>query len=248
MQKLLGLVRRCVEDYGMIVPGERVAVGASGGKDSLALLSLLSELRRCIPFTLEAVTVDLGLGMDYAPLSAWCEDQGIAYVCTKTQIGPLVFEQRREKNPCSLCSKMRRGALNEAVRARGISKLALGHHFDDAVETFLLCLLYEGRLSCFQPVTELDRTGIVQIRPLLYLGEKALDHFARENGLPVLENPCPADKHTKRQEVKELIYQLSGIYPALRDRIFGAMQGFPLPGWKRELRMRRPSRGPSGPG
>lgn len=240
LQKLLGLVRRCVEDYEMIAPGERVAVGVSGGKDSLALLTLLAGLRRFYPFALEAVTIDLGLGMDCAPLAAWCERLEIPYTRVETQIGPVIFEGRREKNPCSLCAKMRRGALNEAILDRGIRKLALGHHCDDAVETFLMCLLFEGRLSCFQPVTELDRSGVTQIRPLLYLREQTLTHFAGHMALPVVENPCPADKYTKRQEIKELVRRLTGEYPQLKTRVFGAMQRLPLPGWGPVRHPRRP--------
>lgn len=240
MQKLLGLVRRCVEDYEMITPGERVAVGVSGGKDSLALLALLAGLRRFYPFELEAVTIDLGLGMDCTPLAAWCEKLEIPYTRVETQIGSVVFEGRREKNPCSLCSKMRRGALNEAVLAQGIRKVALGHHCDDAVETFLMSLIFEGRLSCFQPVTQLDRSGVTQIRPLLYLREQTLTNFAVYMELPVVENPCPADKFTKRQEIKELICRLSGEYPQLKDRVFGAMQRLPLSGWEPVRHSRRP--------
>lgn len=239
MQKLLGMVRRCVEDYEMITPGERVAVGVSGGKDSLALLTLLAGLRRFYPFELEAVTVDLGMGMDCAPLADWCEKLEVPYTRVETQIGSVVFEERHEKNPCSLCAKMRRGALNEAVLGRGIRKVALGHHCDDAVETFLMCLLFEGRLSCFQPVTEMDRSGVTQIRPLLYLRERTLDHFATDWELPVVENPCPADKFTKRQEIKELVARLMGEYPQLKDRVFGAMQRSALPGWQPVKRRRR---------
>ncbi len=241
MQKLLGLVRRCVEDYQMIERGERVAVGVSGGKDSLALLTLLAHLRRIYPFALEALTVDLGLpGMDFDPVARFCAALDVPYTCVKTQIAAVIFEGRKEKNPCSLCAKMRRGALNEALLAHGVRKVALGHHYDDAVETFLMCLLFEGRLSCFQPVTLLDRTGVTQIRPLLYLSEKTLGHFAAREGLPVVKSTCPADQNTKRQEVKELVYRLSGTYPAFRARVFGAMQRLPLPGWEVAERRRRP--------
>ncbi len=224
----------------MIAPGERVAVGVSGGKDSLALMVLLAGLRRFYPFELEAVTIDLGLGMDCAPLAACCERLGVPFTRVETQIGPIVFEGRREKNPCSLCSKMRRGALNEAILARGVQKLALGHHCDDAVETFLMSLLFEGRLSCFQPVTQLDRSGVTQIRPLLYLREQTLAHFAERMALPVMKNPCPADKFTKRQEIKELICRFARDYPQLKARVFGAMQRLPLPGWGPVRHRRRP--------
>jgi len=241
MQKLLSMVRRCVEDYQMIERGERVAVGVSGGKDSLALLMLLAHLRRIYPFALEAVTVDLGLpGMDFAPVARFCAALDVPYTCVETQIATVIFESRKEKNPCSLCAKMRRGALSEALLARGLYKVALGHHYDDAVETFLMCLLFEGQLSCFQPVTLLDRTGVTQIRPLLYLSEKTLGHFAARENLPVVESTCPADKNTKRQEIKRLVYRLSGEYPEFRARVFGAMQRLPLPGWEVAERRRRP--------
>ena len=234
MQKLVGLVRRCVQDYSMIVPGDRVAVGISGGKDSLVLLTLLAALRDYDPekFTLDAITIDMGLGMDYTGVEAMCRELGVRYTRIPTEIGPIIFDYRKEKNPCSLCAKMRRGALNQAVRDLGCNKVALGHHYDDAVETFLMSLLFEGRISCFQPVTVLDRSGVTQIRPMLYSREETLAHFAQRQKLPVLENRCPADKHTKRAEVKELIYTLSRTYPALKERIFGAMQRFPLPAWE----------------
>ena len=173
MQKLIGLVRRCVEDYNMIAPGDKIGVGVSGGKDSLALLVFLAELRKYDPtaFYLEAITIDMGLGMDYGPIASLCEKLEVPYTVVKTEIGPIIFDLRKEKNPCSMCAKMRRGALNQAILDRGLNKLALGHHYDDAVETFLMSLLFEGRISCFQPVTNLDRTGIFQIRPMLYLHE-----------------------------------------------------------------------------
>ena len=240
MQKLMGLVRRCAEDYHMISPGDRIAVGVSGGKDSLALLTLLAGLRAYSDFSLEAVTIDMGLGMDYAPIQGFCQALDVPYTVVPTQIGPILFDHRREKNPCSLCAKMRRGALNQAILERGIHKLALGHHYDDAVETFLMSLLYEGRISCFQPVTELDRTGIVQIRPMLYIHEKTLAHFAARMDLPVIANRCPADKTTKREETKQLLFQLSQTYPDLKERIFGAMQRLPLPEWEPQGRYKRP--------
>ncbi len=240
IQKLTGMVRRCVEDYRMIGEGDAVAVGVSGGKDSLALLRLLAELRTYRDFRLEAVTVDMGLGMDYSGIAQMCRGLDVPYTVVKTEIGPVIFDYRKEKNPCSLCAKMRRGALNQAILDRGMNKLALGHHYDDAVETFLMSLLFEGRISCFQPVTNLDRTGIVQIRPMLYIHEKTVDRFARETGLPVVENRCPVDKETKREEVKKLIYSLSQTYPDLKERIFGAMQRYPLPAWEPQGRYKRP--------
>ena len=242
MQKLIGLVRRCVEDYRMIQAGDRIGVGVSGGKDSLALLVFLAELKKYFPepFYLEAITIDMGLGMDYSGIEQLCRDLEIPFTLVRTEIAPIIFDHRKEKNPCSMCAKMRRGALNQTLLEHNLNKLALGHHYDDAVETFLMSLLFEGRISCFQPVTDLDRTGIIQIRPMLYIHEKTVDSFAVRQNLPVLSNRCPVDKTTKRTEVKELIYQLSATYPDLKERIFGAMQRFPLPEWEPKGRYKRP--------
>ena len=242
MQKLIGLVRRCVDDYKMIESGDRIGVGVSGGKDSLALLVFLAELRKynSNPFTLEAITIDMGLGMDYSAIAELCEKLDVPYHLVKTEIGPIIFEHRKEKNPCSMCSKMRRGALNQVMLEQGLNKLALGHHYDDAVETFIMSLLYEGRLSCFQPVTNLDRTGIIQIRPMLYIHERTVDNFVSRQNLPVIENRCPVDKQTKREEIKKLIYDLSQQYPDLKERVFGAMQRLPLPEWGPQGRYNRP--------
>lgn len=242
MQRLIGLVRRCVEDYNMITAGDRIGVGVSGGKDSLALLVFLAELRKynSQPFALEAITIDMGLGMDYMPIKELCDSLEVPYTVVKTEIGPVIFDYRKEKNPCSMCAKMRRGALNQALLERGLNKLALGHHYDDAVETFMMSLLFEGRISCFQPVTYLDRTGITQIRPMLYIHEQTVDNFVSKLSLPVIENRCPVDKQTKREEIKKLVYELSATYPDLKDRIFGAMQRFPLPAWEPEGRYKTP--------
>lgn len=242
MQKLMGLVRRCVDDYDMIQEGDKIAVGISGGKDSLVLLVLLAGLKKYFgkSFQLEAITIDMGLGMDYSGVQALCDQWEVPYTVVKTEIAPIIFDYRKEKNPCSMCSKMRRGALNQAILDKGFNKLALGHHYDDAVETFLMSLIYEGRISCFQPVTKLDRTGVIQIRPMLYLHEKTVDNFAKRMALPVLENRCPVDKHTKREEIKQLIFDLSQTYPDLKERIFGAMQRYPLPEWEPHGRYKRP--------
>lgn len=238
MNKILSYVRRCVEDYDMIQAGDRVAVGVSGGKDSLTLLVALARLREFYPkpFTVEAYTLDMGRvdggeGMDFTGVEALCRELDVPFTLLHSEIRHIIFDLRKEKNPCSMCAKMRRGALHNALKEHGVTKIALGHHFDDAVETFFLSLFYEGRLSCFQPVTYLDRTGITQIRPLLYCGEGMLRNAAERNHLPVVFNPCPADGNTKRQEVKELIKSLDKQYPGLKSRVFGAMQGLPLPAW-----------------
>lgn len=242
MQRLIGLVRRCVEDYNMISAGDKIGVGVSGGKDSLALLVFLAGLRQYNhnPFELEAITVDMGLGMDYSGIEQLCRSLDVPFTLAKTEIGPIIFDYRKEKNPCSMCSKMRRGALNQALLDRGLNKLALGHHYDDAVETFVMSLIYEGRISCFQPVTDLDRTGIIQIRPMLYIHEQTIDNFASREKLPVIENRCPVDKHTKREEIKKLVYDLSAFYPDFKDKVFGAMQRLPLPEWEPQGRYKRP--------
>lgn len=242
MQKLIGLVRRCVQDYRMIEEGDRIGVGVSGGKDSVALLAFLAELRKYNDkaFDIEAITIDMGLGMDYTPIAQLCEQLDVKFNLIKTEIGPIIFEHRKEKNPCSMCAKMRRGALNQAILDRGMNKLALGHHYDDAVETFMMSLIYEGRISCFQPVTDLDRTGIIQIRPMLYIHEKTIDSFVTRNDLPIISNRCPVDKYTKREEIKKLVYDLSATYPDLKERIFGAMQRLPLPEWEPKGRYKRP--------
>lgn len=229
-----GYLRRCADDYGMLKTGDRVAVGLSGGKDSIALLAGLNVLRRYHPsgFELEAVTIDAGFpGMDFSPVAEYCRSIGVAYTLVKTDIREIVFDVRREENPCSLCSKLRRGALCSLLRERGCNKLALGHHFDDAVETFMMSLVFEGRLSCFKPVTYMSRTGITQIRPMLYLGEGTVEGIVRSLGLPVVPTTCPEDKSSKRAEIKALIKTLSADYPDLRDRVFGAMQRLPLDGW-----------------
>ncbi len=234
MQRMMGLMRRCIDDYRMIEPNDKIAVGVSGGKDSLTLLALLAALREYYPqpYDLTAITIDMGLpGMDFAPVEDFCARLGVPYRRVSTQIGPIIFEYRKEKNPCSMCAKMRRGALNQALLEQGFHKVALGHHYDDAVETFLMSLLFEGRLSCFQPVTYLDRSGVTQIRPMLYLTESMMRNFAAEQQLPVVHNVCPSDKHTKRQEIKDLIVTLSAAYPDLKNRVFGAMQRLPLPEW-----------------
>ncbi|MCI8303185.1 MAG: tRNA 2-thiocytidine biosynthesis protein TtcA [Lawsonibacter sp.] len=231
----------------MIQPGDRIAVGVSGGKDSLILLMALAKLKKFypVPFTLEAITLDPGTedlaqGNDFGPVQRLCQDLDVPYTVIPTQIRWVIFNARQEKNPCALCSKMRRGALHMAIQDRGIRKIALGHHYDDAIETFYMSLIFEGRLSCFQPVTYLDRTGITQIRPLLYCGESLIRRTAQRLELPVVRSTCPVDGSTKRQEIKELIYELQGRYPGLKAQTFGAMQRLPLPAWGPVEHRRRP--------
>ena len=218
----------------MIHPGDKICVGVSGGKDSLLLLYGLKLYQKFChtPFELIGVMLDLGISdQDYQPVADFAESIGVPFEILKTDIGDVVFNIRQESHPCALCAKFRRGALNDLMREQGYNKIALGHHYDDAVETFLMSLLFEGRIGCFEPVTYLDRTGVTQIRPMLYIGEKAIAHFAQAQQLPVVRNVCPADKHTKRQEIKELIASLQTQYPDIKTRIFGAMQRYPLSQW-----------------
>ena len=245
LNRILSYTRRCVEDYDMIQAGDRIAVGVSGGKDSLTLLAALAKLAEFYPkpFTVEAFTLDMGHvdggeGMDFAPVAAYCEKLGVPYTLLSSEIHHIIFDLRKEKNPCSMCAKMRRGALHNAIRDRGITKIALGHHFDDAVETMLMSLFIEGRVSCFQPVTYLDRTKVTQIRPLLYVEEREVRGAVKRLGLPVVENPCPANGSTKREEMKDLLRSLDSQFPGVKKKIFGAIQRYPLYGWSTQERQR----------
>lgn len=241
MQHILGLVRRCVEDYNMIEAGETVAVGVSGGKDSLLTLAALARLREFYPkpFEVQAITLETGMpGMSFEPVADYCEKLHVPYIRIAVPVYDIVFQERQEKNPCSLCAKLRRGSLNTALTERGIHKIALGHHYDDAIETLLMNLLFEGRIGCFQPVTYLDRTGITQIRPLLYCREADIRRTVERLRLPVVHNPCPANGSTRRQEVKDLIHQLEGRYPDIKQKLFGSLQRYPLYGWNLEQQER----------
>jgi len=234
LNKLTGTVRRCIEDYKMIDRGETIAIGVSGGKDSLALLCALKSLQEYHPkkIKLHAVTLDMGFKeMDFSGIEKLCKKLKVPYTKKRSDIARIVFDERKEKNPCSLCAKMRRAALCNIVKDLGIKKLALAHHYDDAVETFLLSLLYEGRLHCFQPVTHLDRTDITQIRPMLYVGEKAIIKLAEAQKLPVVHNTCPMNGVSKREEIKNLLKTLGAKHPDIKSKIFGAMKRLPIEGW-----------------
>jgi len=227
----------------MIEDGETVAIGLSGGKDSLALLCALASLRGYYPkkFKLHAVTLSMGLdGMDFSRISELCDDLEVPFTLKQTDIGRVIFEERKEKNPCSLCAKMRRGAIGDMITELGIKKIALAHQYDDAVETFLLSLVFEGRLNCFRPVTYLDRTDITQIRPMLYVSESTVIKLVEKEKLPVVHNTCPMNGYSKREEIKVLLRTLSADYPDLKSKIFGAMQRLPLEGWEPEEYARRP--------
>ncbi len=235
LKHILSYTRRAVSDYEMIAPGDRVAVGVSAGKDSLTLLYALSALRRFypVPFELIAITVDMGFdGMDFTPIADLCRELDVPYHVKKTEIAQIIFNIRKEKNPCSLCAKMRRGVLHSTAKELGCNKIAFGHHFDDVVETFMLNLFHEGRIGCFQPVTYLSRADITLIRPLIYMPEKDVRYFARREALPVVKAPCPADGHTEREEMKKLLDTLDREHKGLRHRIFGAMQRGEVDGFK----------------
>ena len=241
MQHILSLVRRCVEDYKMIDAGDTVAVGVSGGKDSVLTLAALAKLRDFYPkkFDVVAMTIDAGApGMDFGPISRLCGELGVEYHLIPVPIYEIVFEYRKEKNPCSLSAKLRRGALSTEMNRLGLTKIALGHHYDDAVETMVMSLFLEGRIGCFQPVTYLDRSGVTQIRPLLYVQEREVKGAVRRLDLPVVKNPCPANGTTKREETKELLLQLEKQFPQLKKKIFGAIQRYPLYGWSLEEEQR----------
>ncbi len=237
---LLSYTRRAVDDYEMICEGDRIAVGVSAGKDSLALLCALANLRRFYPkkFELVAITVDMGFeGMDLSPVKDFCESLDVEYHIVPTQIYKIIFEVRKESNPCSLCAKMRRGALHTAAKELGCNKVALGHHFDDVVETFMLNLFHEGRIGCFQPVTYLSRIDLHLIRPLIYMPEKDIKYFASRVELPIIESPCPADKNTERENMKQLLHQLERNNKGLRYRIFGAILRGEIDGFRPMGRM-----------
>lgn len=226
LQRLLSYIRRAVDDYHMIEDGDRIAVGVSGGKDSLALLFALSALSRFYPkhFEVTAITVNMGLsGMDFSPIAAFCTTHSIPYICVKTEIAKIIFDIRQETNPCSLCAKMRRGVLHDAAKEAGCNKVALGHHADDVVETFMLNLFFEGRIGTFSPVTYLSRRDLTLIRPLLYAREKDIRTFARRAELPVIVSTCPEDHATERENMKHLLQELDERHHGLRHRIFGAI-------------------------
>lgn len=220
----------------MIQDGDRIAVGVSGGKDSLVLLKGLIELRRFIGIDYDVVAITLdprfgGVEGDYSSVAQMCSEAGVEYRLIPTDIGQIVFDIRKELNPCSLCAKLRRGALHNAAKDAGCNKIALGHHFDDAVETFMMNLLNEGRIGCFSPVTHLARCGLVQIRPMVMAPEKEIIRAARRLDLNVVKSKCPADGHTSRQRTKELLAELEKTNKGVTERIFGAMRRGKIDGW-----------------
>ena len=234
LQQLLSYVRRAIDDYHMIEEGDKIAVGISGGKDSLTLLYALNGLKRFYPkkFEICAITIDLGFdNLNLEKIVEMCEELNVEYKIVKTDIGKIVFKDRKEDNPCSLCAKMRKGALNEAIKEMGCNKVAYAHHKDDVVETMLLSLIFEGRFHTFSPVTYLDRMEVTVIRPLIYVDEADVIGFVHKNNLPVVKSPCPADGYTKREYAGELLKQLNQENPGVKSRMFTAILRSSIKGW-----------------
>ena len=234
MRKIISLIRRAIDDYDMIKEGERIAVGVSGGKDSLTLLCSLKALSKYHPkrFDVIGLTLDGGFkGADYSGVLRMCKELSIEYIVKNTNIKEIVFDIRKETNPCSLCAKMRRGALNDFALENGCKTIALGHHNDDALETFFLSLYYEGRLNCFTPVTYLDRKDVHLIRPMIYVPEKDIRSAAKRHDLPVVHNSCPANGYTQRQYMKDMIRNLAYEHKGIKTRLFTAIQSG-IKGWR----------------
>ena len=235
VQKLYSYVRRALNDYNMIEEGDRIAIGISGGKDSLTLLYALAGIRNFYPvrFDISAITVDLGWeNADYSAIEALCRELDVDYHIEKTDIAKIVFEERKETNPCSLCAKMRKGTINDYMTENGINKIAYAHHKDDVVETMLLSLMYEGHFHTFAPVTHLDRAGVTIIRPLIYTHETDIISFSRKYDLPVMKSPCPADGHTKREYAHNLLKEMTSDNPRVKNRMFSAIENSSISGWK----------------
>ena len=224
MQKLLSKTRQAINDFNMINDNDKIAVGLSGGKDSVTLLHILKNYQKFSPqkFDLIAITLNPG-GVDNSPLHKLCEEIDVPFYEIQTDIAKIVFDIRKEKNPCSLCAKLRRGALNDAAMKLGCNKVALGHHKDDAVETFIMTMFYEGRVNCFSPKSYMEKYNLSIIRPMVYIDEYMIRKHVKDNGYPIIKNPCIADGHTKRQEVKELIKNLQGTFPNLKEKLFSSL-------------------------
>lgn len=234
LQRLMGYARKAIDNYHMIDDGDKIAIGVSGGKDSLTLLYALSGLKKFYPkkFEIEAITVDLGYKeSDFSAVARLCEELDVHYTVVETDIADIIFEQRKESNPCSLCAKLRKGAFNNKAKELACNKEAYAHHFDDVIETMLMSLFYEGRFHCFSPVTYLDRSDITLIRPLIYVDEDDVINFKNAYKLPVVKNPCPVDGYTKREDTKQLISKLNAENPGLRQRLFNAIIEGNVPGW-----------------
>lgn len=238
MRRILSHTRAAIDDYNMINDGDKIAVGISGGKDSLMLLKALCELRRfySAEFQVVAITLDMRFNNqdgDFSEIKKMCDDYGVEYIVKPTDLYEIIFNIRKEPNPCSLCARMRRGILHEAAKEAGCNKIALGHHLDDAAETFLMNLLVESRIGCFAPVTYLSRRDLTMIRPLIYVREREVTAAAERLNLPVVKSGCPANENTKREEIKMLINELSARYGDIPERIIGAMQRGNIDRWNK---------------
>lgn len=234
LQQVMSRVRKAVDDYKMIEEGDKIAIGISGGKDSLTLLYALNGLKRFYPkhFDIVAISVDLGFkNVSFDKIKALCDDLGVEYHVINTDISQIVFDDRKETNPCSLCAKMRKGALNDLAKSLNCNKIAYAHHEDDVVETYIMSLIYEGRMHTFRPVTYLDRMDLTVIRPLVYMKEADVIGFVNKENVPVLKSPCPVDGYTKREYVKNLIKDINNDAPGVKERIFTALQSSDLDGW-----------------
>ena len=234
LQQLLSYTRRAIDDFEMIEDGDKIAIGISGGKDSLTLLQAMHGLMRFYPkkFTIHAITVDLGFqNLNLEKISEMCESLDVPYTILKTEISKIVFDDRKESNPCSLCAKMRKGALNEEIKRLGCNKVAYAHHKDDVVETMLLSMIFEGRFHSFSPRTYLDRMDLTVIRPLIYMDEADIIGYVKKNNLPVVKSPCPADGYTKREYAKELLKQIREENPGAKERMFTSILRGNIAGW-----------------
>ncbi len=236
MQKILGYMRKAIQEFDLIQDGDRIAVGVSGGKDSLVLLRGLFLLKRFIGIEYDIVAITLdprfgGADGDYSAVDEMCREMGIEYKLIRTHIGEIVFDVRQESNPCSLCARMRRGALHDAAKEAGCNKIALGHNYEDVVETFIMNLFNEGRLGCFAPKSYLSRKDITMIRPLVLAPEKDIRSAANRNNLQVVKSKCPADGHTSRETTKQFLAERDKLDKGFSDRIFGAMRRAGLDGW-----------------
>ena len=241
LHRLLSLVRQAINDYRLIDAGDKIAVGVSGGKDSLVLLTALHHLQRFYPtpFTIHAITVNTGFSdFDLSPVQRYCDERSIPYTIVDTDIAKIVFDERHESNPCSLCAKLRKGAFNQKAIELNCNKVAYAHHRDDLINTLLMSMMFEGNIHTFSPKTELDRTGLTLIRPLIYVKEVDVIGFQRKYDLPICKNPCPADKKTTREYVNKLTKQLNRDYPGVKDRIFHGIQSANFDDWP-ELNMNR---------
>ncbi len=236
MQKILGYMRKAIQEFDLIQNGDKIAVGVSGGKDSLVLLEGLVRLKRFIGIDYEVTAITLdprfgGTDGDYSSVEEMCQRLGVDFILKRTHIGKIVFDVRQETNPCSLCARMRRGALHDAAKEAGCNKIALGHNYDDAVETFVMNLFNEGRLGCFAPKSYLSRKDITMIRPLVFAPEKEVRSAAKRSGLEVVKSKCPADGHTSREETKRFLAERNKADKGFSDRIFGAVRRAGLDGW-----------------